>query len=315
MLINNYTVIELAKELGFDLIGFSKAAELDYEIETLEDWLSKGYNAGMKYMERNIDKRKDVSKILPGAQSVISLAINYFNNEEFFCSPQHGKVSRYAWGTDYHYIIWDKLKILESKLKKIDPNFVSKFYVDTGPVMDKVWAVKSGLGWMGKHSNLISRVMGSWLFIADIITNYGFEYNEPASDLCGTCTACIEACPTDAIIDNYLIDSNRCISYLTIENKGDIPDEFKGKFENWIFGCDICQDVCPWNKKFSRQTKEKEFLEIKNKELPLKEILEMNREEFKTKFKDSPITRAKLNGLQRNAKFLIDSSSGEISGE
>lgn len=309
MHITNDIVIELAKELGFDLIGFAKVEELDNEIETLNYWLSKGYNAGMNYMERNLDKRKDISKILPSAKSVISLGINYYNKSDFSNLPQNGKVSRYAWGKDYHYIIWDKLKILESKLKEIDREFESKSYIDTGPVMDKIWAVKAGLGWMGKHSNIISRNLGSWIFLADVITNYSFDYNEPISDFCGTCTACIDACPTDAIVENYIVDSNKCISYLTIENKGEISNEFSGKFENWLFGCDICQDVCPWNKKFSRQTKDKEFLEIKNKELPIEEILEMNNEEFKEKFKESPISRAKLSGLQRNAKFLRYNSS------
>lgn len=309
MHITNDIVIELAKELGFDLIGFAKVEELDNEIETLNYWLSKGYNAGMNYMERNLDKRKDISKILPSAKSVISLGINYYNKSDFSNLPQNGKVSRYAWGKDYHYIIWDKLKILESKIKEIDREFESKSYIDTGPVMDKIWAVKAGLGWMGKHSNIISRNLGSWIFLADVITNYSFDYNEPISDFCGTCTACIDACPTDAIVENYIVDSNKCISYLTIENKGEISNEFSGKFENWLFGCDICQDVCPWNKKFSRQTKDKEFLEIKNKELPIEEILEMNNEEFKEKFKESPISRAKLSGLQRNAKFLRYNSS------
>ena len=309
MHISNDIVIELAKELGFDLIGFSKAEKLDQEVEDLANWVSKGYSAGMKYMERNLDKRKDVNEILPEAESVISLGINYFNDEQYSGSNKHGKISRYAWGKDYHYIIWDKLKILESKLIKIDPEFKSKSYVDTGPVMDKIWAVKSGLGWMGKHSNIISRNLGSWIFLADIITNCKFEYNEPVADFCGTCTACIDACPTDAIVNDYIVDSNKCISYLTIENKGEISNEFSGKFENWLFGCDICQDVCPWNKKFSRQTKEKEFLEIKNKELLIEEILEMNNEEFKEKFKESPISRAKLSGLQRNAKFIRYNSS------
>lgn len=309
MHISNDIVIELAKELGFDLIGFSKAEKLDQEVEDLANWVSKGYSAGMKYMERNLDKRKDVNEILPEAESVISLGINYFNDEQYSGSNKHGKISRYAWGKDYHMIIWDKLKILESKLIEIDPEFKSKSYVDTGPVMDKVWAVKAGLGWMGKHSNIISRNLGSWIFLADIITNYTFDYNEPISDFCGTCTACIDACPTDAIVNDYIVDSNKCISYLTIENKGEISNEFSGKFENWLFGCDICQDVCPWNKKFSRQTKEKEFLEIKNKELLIEEILEMNNEEFKEKFKESPISRAKLSGLQRNAKFIRYNSS------
>lgn len=303
MKLTNETVTHFAKEIGFDLIGFSKAELLNNEIQNLKDWLEKNYHAKMDYMNKNFDKRYDVKKILPNAKSVISLGLNYYHESGYKEDDKFGKISRYAWGKDYHLIIWEKLETLENKLKSIDPNFESKSYVDTGPVMDKVWAVKSGLGWQGKNSNVISKEIGSWFFIANIITNYDFDYNDIIKDYCGTCAACIDACPTNAIIQPYVVDANKCISYLTIENKEEIDNQFKGKFENWIFGCDICQDVCPWNKKFSILSCIDEFKPI-YKELSLNEILEMNEEEFKKKFETSPIKRAKLKGLKRNAEFL-----------
>ena len=305
MKLTNEIVIKLAGEIGFDLIGFSEAVKLEKEANLLEEWLSAGFQAGMEYMERNTDKRKDIKSVLPGAKSVITLVINYYVDEDFSNNTESGKISRYAWGKDYHLIIWEKLKIFELELKKIDSGFVSKSYVDTGPVMDKAWAKKAGIGWIGKHSNLITREFGSWVFIANVITNIEFEYNEPIPDFCGTCRRCIDACPTNAIVKDYVVDSNKCISYLTIENKNEIPGEFKGNFDNWLFGCDICQDVCPWNKKFATQTRNKEFTEIKYKELNLRDVLNLNQSEFKMKFKESPIYRTKLKGLKRNANFLI----------
>jgi len=305
MKLTNQIVIAKAKELGFDLIGFARAELLEKEVKNLKEWLNKGYHATMEYMNRNIEKRFDVRNILPEAKSVISLAINYFVVDNYTNKNGTGKVSRYAWGKDYHLIMWEKLEILEDELKAIEPSFQSKFYVDTGPVMDKVWAVRSGVGWMGKHTNVISREIGSWFFLATMITNYEFEYNELIPDYCGTCRACIDACPTGAIVNEYVLDSNRCISFLTIENKGEIPEEFKDKFDNWIFGCDICQDVCPWNKKFSKPTSEHEFNTKANKELEIDKILNMTDEEFKERFQSSPISRAKLSGLKRNAKFIV----------
>ncbi len=304
MKLTNEIVTQKAKQLGFDLVGFAKAEELTEETAKLEKWLEKKYHGEMDYMQKNFEKRKDVSKILPGAKSVISLGMNYYTDEQYSNQKDKGKVSRYAWGKDYHLIIWEKLGELENQLKEIDPEFESKSYVDTGPVMDKAWAMKAGLGWLGKHTNVINTEMGSWFFIATLITNYEFDDSSIVTDHCGSCTACIDACPTNAIVDEYVLDSTRCISYLTIENKNEIPEDFKGKFDNWIFGCDICQDVCPWNIKFSEVTLEKEFLP-QNKELDVSEILKMNEEEFRTKFSESPVKRTKLKGLKRNAKFII----------
>jgi epoxyqueuosine reductase len=310
MKITNEIVIEKAKQYGFDLVGFAKAEELTEEADNLEKWIELKYHGDMDYMQRNIDKRKDVSKILPDAKSVISLGLNYYTDEQHsnqkekgkICLPV-GKVSRYAWGKDYHLIIWKKLEQLENELNKIDSRFKSKSYIDTGPVMDKAWAVKAGIGWLGKHTNVINKEIGSWFFIANIITNYEFEYSSAIPDFCGSCTACIDACPTNAIVDEYLLDSTRCISYLTIENKKEIPDQFKNKFDDWIFGCDICQDVCPWNIKFSEVTMESEFLPG-NKELNISEILHMDEDEFHKKFRESPVKRTKLKGLKRNAEFI-----------
>ena len=299
-------VIEKAKSIGFDLVGFAKADELVEETEKLDEWLKRGYQGDMKYMERNIDKRKDISLILEDAKSVISLAVNYYTDHHYTENNNSGKVSRYAWGKDYHLVIWEMLEELETELKTIDPEFQSKSYVDTGPVMDKAWAVKAGIGWLGKHTNVINREFGSWIFIANVFTNYEFVYLEPIPDFCGSCTACIDACPTDAIVSEYVVDSNKCISYLTIENKGEIAPHFRDKFEGWVFGCDICQDVCPWNIKFFQPAKIDDFNpKDGNKEIKLSEINKLNNEEFKERFADSPILRTKLKGLKRNADFLV----------
>lgn len=300
-MITNAKVIEIANELGFGLVGFAPADELTDETSRLRKWLNNGYQAGMEYMERNLEKRRDVSEILPGAKSVISLGMNYYKDEKHEAAKP--KVSRYAWGRDYHYVIWEKLGLLEEKLKRIDSSFEAVTYVDTGPVMDKAWAVRSGIGWLGKHTNVISRDKGSWFFIATVITNYEFDYNQPVTDFCGTCTACLDACPTNAIVDEYVVDSNRCISYLTIENKGDIAEKFTGKFDDWVFGCDICQDVCPWNQKFPQESNIPDF-EPKDKHLSYDEIKNMTNSQFKKRFAESPIKRAKLKGLKRNLEHL-----------
>lgn len=301
-------IVYKAKELGFELVGFSNAETLEKEIVHLQQWLSLGYNADMHYMERNYEKRKDIKEILPSAKSVISLALNYYTPEQHTNSETLGKISRYAWGKDYHLIIWEKLNQLIDELKEIDPRFEAHTNVDTGPVMDKVWAVKSGIGWQGKHSNIINREIGSWFFIATVICNQDFEPSEPYPDFCGDCSACIDACPTNAIVKEYVVDANKCISYQTIENKNEIPAGLKNKFNNWLFGCDICQDVCPWNKSFSVLSSVKEF-NPQNKEIPLSEAANMEQEEFSARFKNSPVKRAKLKGLARNAKFILESKT------
>jgi len=304
--ITNEIVLKIAKELGFDIIGFAKAKILNDEILLYQNWLKNGFQSNMDYMNKNTDKKKDVSKILPSVKSIISLGVSYYKDEDYTDkSDNAGKVSRYAWGKDYHIVLKEMLNKLESQLKEIDNKFESISYVDTGPVLDKVWAIKAGLGWMGKHTNVINKNIGSWFFIGNIFCNYEFIYSKEINDFCGSCNACIEACPTGAIIVPYIVDSNKCISYYTIENKGVIPTEFKNKFDDWAFGCDICQDVCPWNQKFSKVTDVKEF-EAKNKFIKKDEIEQMSESEFNNKFKDSPIKRSKLKGIKRNLSFILD---------
>ncbi len=303
--LTNQIVIEKAKQVGFDLVGFAKADLLIEETKKLESWLEKGYQASMNYMEKNLHKRKDIKEIFPSAKSVISLALNYYTPEIHSIENDKGKISRYAWGKDYHLIIWQKLDELETVLKELEPELITLSYVDTGPVMDKAWAVRSGIGWIGKHTNVINPEIGSWFFISTIITNYEFDCSKVITDHCGTCTACIDACPTHAIVQEYVVDANKCISYQTIENKEEIPIELKGKFENWIFGCDICQDVCPWNQKFSQNSWISEFHPV-IKELSYNEVMSLDNQTFKERFAESPIKRTKLKGLQRNAKFLFE---------
>jgi epoxyqueuosine reductase len=297
-------IIQFSKEIGFNLVGFSPAIPLEIETQRLMRWLHDGKQATMSYMERNIDKRRNVKELFPDAKSVISLGLNYYSDGRHINSQGRGKISRYAWGKDYHLVIWDKLEDLIERIKSIEPDFSAISYVDTGPVMDKVWAVNSGLGWMGKNTNVINPDSGSWFFIANIICNSDFPKDKAISDHCGTCTACIDACPTNAL-QPYDLDARKCISFLTIENRGEISREFSGKMDNWLFGCDVCQDVCPWNKAFVEETSVTDFNPpTGTKSLALDEVLEMTPEKFKASFSESPILRAKLSGLKRNASFL-----------
>jgi epoxyqueuosine reductase len=250
---------------------------------------------------------------LPSARSVISLGLNYWQPGEF--TPGYGKVSRYAWGKDYHLVIWEKLKVFEEELRNLQPGCETKSYVDTGAVMDKAWAIRSGLGWMGKHSNIINREWGSWFFIANIFTNIEFPSSIIVEDHCGSCRACIDACPTNAIVDEYVVDGSKCISFLTIENKGETDDAFEGKLDDWIFGCDVCQDVCPWNIKFKQETNTPEFRGISvqseegnpiglNKEFDPGYFNSIDNGQFKKIFAESPVLRSKLKGMIRNSEFI-----------
>jgi epoxyqueuosine reductase len=302
--LNNSVVIDFALDIGFDLVGFAKAEILNDEILLLKSWLKNNFHAGMNYMTVNIDRKKNVANILPDAKTVISLGLNYYIDEDFSdLPPNAGKVSRYAWGKDYHFVMSKMLNQLIIELKKIDNNFQSIAFVDSGPLMDKVWAVKAGLGWLGKHTNIINKQFGSWFFIGNIICNHQFEFSTSVEDFCGSCNACVDACPTNAIVAPYVLDSNKCISYQTIENKGDIPVNLKNKFENWVFGCDICQDVCPWNHKFSQPAKNQDFKPV-NKFLSQDSIYSMEQSDFNQIFKLSPIKRSKLNGIKRNLRFI-----------
>jgi len=297
-------VKQLAAELGFDFCGIAKAVKLDEDAKRLESWLNKGMHGSMHYMERYFDMRIDPSKLVPGARSVITLLLNYFPEEKQNVDAL--KISKYAYGKDYHEVIREKLNHFIELIKQQVGEIHGRGFVDSAPVLERTWAQRSGLGWVGKNGNLINKQMGSFFFIATLITDLDLNPDEPfAKDYCGTCTRCINACPTDAILPGKIVDGSKCISYFTIELKEMlIPDEMKGKFENWMFGCDICQDVCPWNR-FSKPTNETEFTplpEILN--LSTKEWEMMSEEKFKNIFSHSPLSRSKLKGIQRNLKFL-----------
>ena len=298
-----------ALKAGFDLIGIASPDAMDEEFSLYQEWLDSGYHGTMQYLERNLEKRNDIRHILPDAQSVIVVGLSYYTNHSHEVGLDHGKISRYAWGTDYHDIIPGKLLDIVSAISAIDPESMSKIYVDTGPLMEKQWARRAGIGWQGKHSNIISREIGSWFFIGTIITTLALQTDTPIDDFCGTCTACMDACPTSAIVQPYSVDANKCISYWTIETKPhvDIPKDIANSMENWIYGCDICQEVCPWNR-FSKESAIQEF-HPRNGETTLssQHILNMNQDDFSERFKKSPIKRTKLAGLQRN---IIAASKG-----
>lgn len=294
-----------ALKLGFQFCGISKAEFLEKEAPRLENWLKNGFHGEMSYMENHFDKRLDPRKLVDGARSVISLSLNYFTDQQQEDSSAP-KISKYAYGKeDYHLVIKDKLKLLLEAIRVNIGEVNGRAFVDSAPVLDKVWAKKAGIGWVGKHSNLINKNTGSFFFLAELIIDLDLEYDViPTKDHCGTCTRCIDACPTDAIVAPYVVDGSRCISYLTIELKNELPNEFKGKMDNWMFGCDICQDVCPWNK-FSILNTEPRFS-------PNQELLglkqsdwhELTEEIFKNVFKNSAVKRTKFRGLKRNIDFL-----------
>ncbi|AUP78899.1 tRNA epoxyqueuosine(34) reductase QueG [Flavivirga eckloniae] len=294
-----------AKRLGFLSCGISKAQFLEEEAPRLESWLNKNMHGEMRYMENHFDKRLDPTKLVEGSKSVVSLLLNYYPSEiqQDKTAP---KISKYAYGRDYHFVIKDKLKSLLNVIQEEIGEVNGRAFVDSAPVLDKAWAAKSGLGWIGKHSNLITQQVGSFYFIAELIIDLELDYDTPVTDHCGTCTACIDACPTQAITEPYVVDGSKCISYFTIELKENIPTEFKGQFDDWMFGCDVCQDVCPWNR-FSKPHNEPLFN-------PHPELLFMTKKDweeitedtFKKVFQKSAVKRTKFAGLQRNIKFLKD---------
>jgi len=282
--------------------GISKAAFLEQEAPRLENWLNNQRNGQMSYMENNFDKRLNPTLLVDDAKSVISLLLNYYPSE--FQNPNSFKISKYAYGEDYHYVIKEKLKELLFSIQENIGEVSGRAFVDSAPVLDKAWAAKSGLGWIGKNSNLLTQKVGSFYFIAELIIDLDLEYDYATTDHCGTCTACIDACPTEAIIAPYQVDGSKCISYFTIELKENIPDEMKGKFDDWAFGCDICQDVCPWNK-FSKPHNEPLF-NSKPELLSMSKIdwEEITEETFKVIAKNSPLKRTKFSGIKRNIDFL-----------
>lgn len=291
-----------AERLGFLSCGISKAEFLEEEAPRLENWLNENRNGEMRYMENYFDKRLDPTRLVPGSKSVISLLFNYYPNE--LQNQDSYKISKYAYGRDYHFVIKDKLKEMLSTLQEEIGDFHGRAFVDSAPVLDKAWAAKSGLGWIGKHSNLLSKKTGSFYFIAELIVDLELEYDTPVTDHCGSCTACIDACPTDAIYEPYKVDGSKCISYFTIELKDELPNSVKGKFDDWMFGCDICQDVCPWNR-FSKPHNEPLFNPHPDLlENDKKDWEEITRETFNEIFRKSAVKRTKYEGLKRNISFL-----------
>jgi epoxyqueuosine reductase len=300
---NSNTIKLAAQTLGFLSCGISKADFLEDEAPRLEQWLNQGHHGSMSYMERNFDKRLDPRILVPGAKSVVSLLLNYHTDQKQK-DDQSPKISSYAYGKDYHFVIKEKLKGLLEIINREIGEVNGRVFVDSAPVMDKAWAAKSGLGWVGKNTNLISKKVGSFFFIAELIIDLELDYDLPVADHCGSCTACIDACPTEALIQPYQIDGSKCISYLTIELKDNIPSEFQGKMDNWAFGCDICQTVCPWNR-FATPHNEPAFNPHSELlQLTKNEWEEMTSEVFKKVFKDSAVQRTKFEGLKRNVKFL-----------
>ncbi len=291
-----------AKRLGFLSCGISKAEFLEEEAPRLEKWLNNNMHGEMGYMENHFDLRLDPTKLVEGSKSVISLLLNYF--PEATRKEDTHKVSKYAYGQDYHHVIKSKLRALQNFISEEIGEVHGRAFVDSAPVLDKAWAAKSGLGWIGKHSNLLTRQVGSFYFIAELIVDLELEYDHRATDHCGSCTACIDACPTQAIVAPYVVDGSKCISYLTIELKNEIPSEFKGQMDDWMFGCDVCQDVCPWNR-FSKPHREPLFN-------PHPELLSMTKKDweeitedvFKKVFQKSAVKRTKFSGLKRNIEFL-----------
>lgn len=299
-----------ALSLGFSKVGIARAEVLTEEGQNLAEWLRRGYQGTMAWMAKDPARRSDPGSIVPGARSVISVAMNYYTEGNHPHDSQVGKISRYAWGDDYHLVMTERLELLVACIKQEQPDATTRLYVDTGPVMDKAWAVRGGIGWLGKHTNVITKEFGSWVFLGEIITDLELVYDEPMADFCGSCRACIDACPTDAIVEPYLLDSNKCISYLTIEHKGEIPAELAPNLENWVYGCDICQDVCPWNS-FQQPTLEGAFQPRPHNLAPkLDELARMTKEEFTERFRRSPVKRTKREGLARNAKAIIKAQEG-----
>lgn len=292
-----------AANMGFSFCGIAKAEFLEDEAPRLEEWLQRGYQGKMSYLENYFDKRLDPRLLVPGAKSIITLGYNYYPSEDL-AQNSSLKIAKYAYGEDYHFVVKDKLKALLEELRLSIGEIDGRAFVDSAPVMERAWAQRAGMGWVGKNSLLLNKQMGSFFFLAELIIDLELDYDSPIKDYCGTCTACMDACPTEAIPEPYVVDGSKCISYFTIELKEAIPEEVKGKFDNWIFGCDICQDVCPWNR-FSKPHHEKKFEPSDElKKLSKNDWKEITEEVFQQVFKKSAVKRTKLEGLQRNIDFV-----------
>jgi len=292
------------QSLGFELVGFAKSRKLEKEGDQLQQWLNNNYHGEMTYMERYFDLRIDPSKLLPGTKTIIALGLNYYQEQKKE-SDDHPNISVYAYGEDYHKVIRKKTKDIIRWMKLQYGDITARSFVDSGPVMERVWAKESGIAWSAKNTLSIHPKTGSYFFLSCILTDLEFEYDHPIKDYCGTCRKCIDACPTEAFHpDGYILDASKCISYLTIELRKEIPDEFDGKMKDWIFGCDICQQVCPWNR-FSSKTNELGFTEKEGlSQRKYDDWLNMTEAEFNILFKDSPIKRSRLEGIKRNVLFV-----------
>ena len=305
----NYSQLikQKAEKFGFQSCGISKAEFLEEEAPRLETWLNKGYHGEMQYMENHFDKRLNPTLLVDGAKSVISLSYNYFPKVKID-EINNFKISKYAYGEDYHEVIKDILKNMVAELQEEIGEFGFRVFVDSAPVLEKAWARKSGLGWVGKNANLITKKHGSFYFLAEIICDLELDYDLAVTDHCGSCRACIDACPTQAIVSDRIVDGSKCISYATIELKNEIPDYFNGKMDDWMFGCDVCQDVCPWNR-FSAPTLQEKFSpNFQKLNFRKNEWKELTQELFSEIFKKSAVKRTKFSGLMRNINLLNDHS-------
>jgi epoxyqueuosine reductase len=302
----------LSSKAGFHKIGVAPAGEAKHGL-FLTEWLEQGRHGKMRWMENYQEQRLNLKAFYPNARSVLMLAQNYFTPQPRSGQPHSAKISRYAWGKDYHRIMRKNLKQLLKMIRELDSAIGGRLFVDTAPIMEKQWAHTAGIGWQGKNTNILTREYGSWIFLGGIVINRELIYDQPAIDRCGSCTACIDACPT-AALSPYQLDARRCISYLTIELRdAAIPEEFAPHLQNWIFGCDICQDVCPWNR-FARDTDEADYFPLeKNIDPPFKELAEMTEEQFQAQFQKSPVRRAKYAGFMRNVKANLQNLSHQVS--
>jgi epoxyqueuosine reductase len=295
---------QIGLDLGFDKIGITSATQPS-KSRNLEQWLKNGFSGKMKWMAEHKDKRKNIFELFPGAKSVICVAHNYFSPFHHSGKKENGKISRYACGEDYHRLMKRKLKTYLNRIKELDPEINGRLCVDTAPIMEKLWAEQAGLGWQGKNTNLITRELGSWVFLGEIIVDKALNYDVPVEDYCGSCRACLDGCPTEALITPYVLDATKCISYLTIEFWDEpIPENHQNKMDNWVFGCDICQDVCPWNK-FSKDSKEKRYWPGENTmEFDLTGLEKLGERAYKNKFKKSPVTRPGWKNFKRNIQAV-----------
>jgi len=310
--VDKSSIKERALAEGFQKVGIVSAEPLAEEAPRLKEWLARGYQGEMSWMARDVEKRLNPRELFPEARSIVVVALNYYTPDQHQENSNTGKVSRYAWGDDYHDVVKSKLESLLAWIREQEPNTAGKICVDIQPTLDKAWAVRAGLGWLGKHTNVITPEYGSWVFIGELLLNLELEPDlAQLEDHCGTCTLCIDACPTQAITEPYVVDSNKCISYATIELRApELPESIQQGLSGWLYGCDICQDVCPWNR-FEQKTDERQFAPREgNINADLKEILELTPETYAARFRGSAMKRAKLAGLQRNARALMTDRPG-----